>query len=86
MQPSCLSNLLIVQGRASATLLHKWPLHAPGPKPVLLSEGTTLLDLHLYGDRALLSLELGALQAGASALPLHLLAVHAAGLAPAPVP
>ena len=61
-------------------------MHASGPRPVLLSEGMTLLLLNLYGDRALLPLSFGALQAGASALPLHLLAVHAAGLAPAPVP
>ena len=86
MQPSCLSTLPTVQARASAMLLHKSPLYASGRRPALLSEGTTLLLLHLYGDRALLPLKLGALQAGASALPLHLLAVHAAGLAPAPGP
>ena len=44
------------------------------------------MTLHLYGDRALLSTKFSTLQAGSSALPLHLLAVHAAGLAQAPLP
>ena len=81
MQPSCLSTLPTVQARASAMMLHKSPLHASGPWHAVLPEGMAVLSLHFYGDRALLPLKLGALQAGASALPLHLLAMHAAGLA-----
>ena len=67
-------------------LLHKLPLHASCPRMLDSLEGMLDLSLHLYGDRALLPLTVKALQAGASALPLNLLTVHAAGLAPAQGP